>query len=228
MNREKQLIQSSRSSRQFRPILGSIVFLLAANLVAKGVLGLNAYNAYIPNRNHIQGSLHLQFGQKPTHEHLSVPYDPLYWNQQPATTQPPQPVHQQQIINILESPPLDDYSDTDDTQPNKKFLGNSLKFKREIPRCINLQKRDARKKNTRTMMDLLCFSPEQQEAIQKFLDIKRNALKRNQIRKEQIMETTTEPSYDDVEYIDGVTSSSDDTTIGRQVIVPFHYRFSWI
>lgn len=106
-------VQSSRTGRQFRPILGGIIFLLATNLIAKGVLGLSAYTP--PVAQNLQGSVYLNFGRpnQPTHQQQVLPYTPepfpypyTFWNPVPfpsseaTTSKPAQPIHQHQIINI--------------------------------------------------------------------------------------------------------------------------------
>lgn len=167
---EKQYQPHTRVARQSRPILNGIIFLLATNLLAKGVLGLNAYTP--PTHSNLQGSLYVNFGRPQQHgqathqqqqyQHYtqqdSFPYQyNTFWNpienNIPYTTPRPQPIHQHQIINIHDST-LDDTSSDAQFQeisrrpPQHVFIEKQVLSDAE-PVIVNVPKREANKKESK-------------------------------------------------------------------------------
>lgn len=91
---------SSRSDRQLRPILNGIIFLLAANLVAKGTLALGGYQAQPTIPNNLQGSLYLTLNQPQSGN--CNPCAPIWFPMPYAPGSTERPISQQQIVNLGE------------------------------------------------------------------------------------------------------------------------------
>lgn len=162
---EKQYQPHTRVARQSRPILNGIIFLLATNLLAKGVLGLNAYTP--PPTSQLHGSLYVNFGrpnqpnQQMTHQQQqylpytqdSFPYQQYtYWNPIQNTisytTPKPQPIHQHQIINIhdgtLEDTPEGQFQEIRRPSTSQVYIEKQVLADAE-PVLVNIPKRDIKK-----------------------------------------------------------------------------------
>lgn len=210
---EKYQQNSVRSERQIRPIFNSIIFLLAANLVAKGALGLSTYQT--PNiPNGIQGSLYLTLNgpqgptQRPTSSEPFVSYQPVWLpiqtnvplaNVETTTKRPVLPITQQQIVNILD-PFLDNtdrYENEDiDDVPQQHVVIN--KFNRIDDKTGQIQRKD---KQDRQLKESEMDEPnvtEQPDQIEEFdsdeVLSKTNISDSDETGRQQVTPSTTMPT----------------------------------
>lgn len=199
---EKQYLPHTRTARQSRPILNGILFLIATNLIAKGVLGLNSYTP--PVQSNLQGSVYLNFGRptQPTHQQQFLPYTQqpypyqyTYWNPvqnsipYPTTPKPQQPIQQHQIINIHDAP----FDDTPQDAQYQEIKGRPIHHIIVEKQVINdvesvtvsIPKRDTNKK--------IKYQEEnkQKDNIEKeltpsFVVMKRETEKKNSMKKQKV------------------------------------------